>query len=109
MALETRRPKQRGISIDAFFSAHQALLKAARKTPSETASFEASLTDLKDKLASMTSVNPAETELPFNCTMIYPWLFGSAFPDSLQQIDTSVELLGVRAIVTLTPCPLTSL
>ncbi|MDP1548157.1 MAG: hypothetical protein Q8L87_19260, partial [Anaerolineales bacterium] len=107
-AFETRRPKQRGISIDVFFSAHHALLKAARKTPSETASFEASLADLKDKLASMTSVNPAETELPYNCTMIYPWLFGSAFPDSRQQIDTSVELLGIRAIVTLTPCPLTS-
>ena len=101
----TQRQARYGISIDTFFSAHQALLEKTRASQTDTASFEASLNELKDKIASAT---PAKHELPYNCTMIYPWLFGNAIPDSRQQIDHAVELLGIRAIVTLTPCPLTS-
>ena len=101
----TQRQARYGISIDAFLNAHQALLEKTRTYQTDTASFETSLTELKNKI---TSATPAKYELPYNCTMIYPWLFGSAIPDSRQQIDHAVELLGVRAIVTLTPCPLTS-
>src|SRR3989338_6509493 len=104
----TQRQARYGISIDAFLNAHQATLETARKDRSNTTSFEASLTELKDKIASTTSTTTAENELPYNCPMIYPWLFGRAIPDNRQQIDHAVELLGVRAIVTLTPCPLTS-